>query len=316
MTKINGVSEINNSSQTIKFKKIIPLNKSKVIPKEIPTKVKGYALPKNHIVFYAAVCMQQFCSELFKKFNLICFRHVRLYDEGSRFELTTDPEWTKHFMEQGYFNYTRLDRNGKCYQSGYFLWDAWNKNTPAYEIVMRDALQNFDGGLGFSILRRSTAWVDKFDFSSSIKNARANETFLNNIHLLDDFVNYFLIRMSSLVEKAHQSREFLPFVIDPSEEYADTFLPKHILSAVSHSEEKKQTNNCLSLTKRELECLYWLSLGKTTSEIALIFDGSARTVEKFIISIKEKFKCRTLFQVGQIMSAVKLDQLLQGMRYR
>lgn len=57
------------------------------------------------------------------------------------------------------------------------------------------------------------------------------------------------------------------------------------------------------LTAREKECAYWLFCGKTIPEIALILEISKRTVEKFIINIKEKFNCCTLFQLGNTLSA-------------
>lgn len=312
------IKKITKKQKKVQSKNILPYAGSKPLDiARVDAKIKGYILPKNHIIFTTTTFVQQICSELFKKFNINGFRHVRLYDEGSRFELTTDAHWASHFMERGYFNYSRLDRNGSCYQSGYFLWDAWNKATPAYEIVIRDARENFDGGRGFSILRRSQEWADKFDFSASTKNNLANETFLNNIDCLDRFVDFFLLEMAGLIEKAHHSREFLPFIIDSSEEYPDTFLPTKIFEIVNNQDERKRlsTDN-VQLTKRELECIYWLSLGKTVSEIALIYNISARTVEKFILSIKGKFNCRTLFQVGQIASNLKLDRLLQGTRCR
>ena len=292
-------------------------SKSIAVTTDNSIRMPGYFLQKDHVLFLAEHDMQEFCKELLKKYDLNGFRQVRLYDEGSRFELTTHASWTQHFMELGYFNYSRLDRNGTCYHSGYCLWDAWNKDTPAHEIVIRDAIVNYDGGRGFSILRRSQEWVDKFEFSTSTNNHKANEMFLSNIEALDRFVDEFLQKMAPWIKRAHQSRDFLPFAIDASEEYADTFLPAQILKAVSPTITPQQNSfENASLTKRELECIYWLSLGKTTPEIAMILNVSARTVEKFIIAIKEKFNCRTLFQMGQVISRIRLDCLLQGTRYR
>lgn len=53
-----------------------------------------------------------------------------------------------------------------------------------------------------------------------------------------------------------------------------------------------------NITDRELECIHWLTLGKTVPEIGIILGISTRTVEKFIASLKLKFNCNTLFQLG------------------
>jgi DNA-binding CsgD family transcriptional regulator len=43
------------------------------------------------------------------------------------------------------------------------------------------------------------------------------------------------------------------------------------------------------LSERERECLYWVSEGKTTDEIALIIGVSGNTVNKYIVSSIQKF---------------------------
>lgn len=273
--------------------------------------MKAYDVAKDHITLITSQFTQQISAELFKKFDINGFRHVQLYYEGSRFEFTTDPHWFKHFMHFGYFNYSRMDRHASCYQPGYILWGALEKKG-SHEIMMQDAIQNFDGGQGLTIIRGGEKWIDKFEFSASMKNTKANENFLSNLDYFDHFVDYFLTMMSDWTEKAHQAREFLPYVIDTHEENSDNLLPTHILNVTKRLKNLATNAINLKLTKRELECLYWLSLGKTVGEIAMILNISSRTVEKFIIAIKEKFDCRTLFQVGQIMSQIKLDRLLQN----
>lgn len=43
------------------------------------------------------------------------------------------------------------------------------------------------------------------------------------------------------------------------------------------------------LSERERECLYWVSEGKTTDEVALIINVSGNTVNKYIVSSIQKF---------------------------
>jgi FixJ family two-component response regulator len=73
----------------------------------------------------------------------------------------------------------------------------------------------------------------------------------------------------------------------------------------------KNNINCKyeKLTAREKESAFWLFNGKTIPEIALILNISKRTVEKFITSIKNKFDCCTLFQLGNELSIIR-DKLM------
>jgi DNA-binding CsgD family transcriptional regulator len=49
----------------------------------------------------------------------------------------------------------------------------------------------------------------------------------------------------------------------------------------------------LKLSRRQLECLFYLLRGKSAKEIGLILDLSSRTIEMYLEHIKDKFRCAT-----------------------
>ena len=51
------------------------------------------------------------------------------------------------------------------------------------------------------------------------------------------------------------------------------------------------------LTKREVECLIWIALGKSSQEVADILMVSHRTVETHLVNIKQKFNCNKISQI-------------------
>ena len=53
------------------------------------------------------------------------------------------------------------------------------------------------------------------------------------------------------------------------------------------------------LTPMELECIRWLHKGKSAELISEILGKSRKTIERQIASIKRKYNCYTLFQLGQ-----------------
>lgn len=71
---------------------------------------------------------------------------------------------------------------------------------------------------------------------------------------------------------------------------------KSLLTAISATEGSfilHQKNNDLDLTTRQMDCLFYLLRGKTSKETAAILGLSSRTIEYYIIQLKNKFSCHT-----------------------
>lgn len=265
----------------------------------------------NHPTIRLVTDMNCLCAPL-TAYPITGFRHIRLYPDYSRFELTTDPEWFKHYMEKDYFNYSRLDRHPNCYQEGYFLWDAWGKENNYFQIVVKDAIAHFGStGRGLSILKKTPDWIDKYEFSTNGTNA----FLMSHIETFEQFIQNYKEKSVKLINEMHQKKDSLPYLIDPHCEYDDTFLPTDILTAIPIHYTFTQRPKNIALTPRELECIYWLIAGKTIPDIAMILNRSKRTVEKFIASLKEKLNARTLFQVGQTATQLGLNYLIYRALY-
>lgn len=63
------------------------------------------------------------------------------------------------------------------------------------------------------------------------------------------------------------------------------------------------------LSPRELECLTWVSLGKSSTDIGSILDISSRTVDAYIEKACSKLKVRT--RVEAVVAAVQMQILAQ-----
>lgn len=61
------------------------------------------------------------------------------------------------------------------------------------------------------------------------------------------------------------------------------FLPSHY---------KKQSENKFGLSKRELQCMFYILRGKKSKEIGLILNLSKRTIDFYIDNIKNKMGCQ------------------------
>ena len=72
-------------------------------------------------------------------------------------------------------------------------------------------------------------------------------------------------------------------------------LLKHYLKSTTVSDED------IELTNREIQCLSWISQGKSTKEVAMILGVTAKTVEFHINNAKAKLGCYKASQLGYIV---------------
>lgn len=91
-------------------------------------------------------------------------------------------------------------------------------------------------------------------------------------------------------------------------EYGDTFRAE----IEKKQEPKKRVRVLVGLgakhsteyfTRREADCMVWLLRGKTIVSVAAILKISPRTVESYIKNMKEKFDCRTKFELIDLVRA-------------
>ncbi len=263
-------------------------------------------LPKNHFTLKTSYDLESFCKVL-DNYGITSFGFTRIYNDLSRFVLTNRPDWAEHCYNKGYIYLTRLNRHPSCYQSGYYLWDAFDPNHSGHQLVGTDAAENFNIGRGMSIVEKTNNWIDKYDFASTPNNYAINNFYINNFELLNNFINTFKQNAKNLIDAAAKNRGIVPYdsnLLDMNTDYHDTLFsqknPDNNVFSISNNTNLLRA----SLTKRELECICWLTKGKTTPEIAIILNISSRTVEKYITSLKHKLDCYTLFQLGK-----KIDSL-------
>lgn len=56
------------------------------------------------------------------------------------------------------------------------------------------------------------------------------------------------------------------------------------------------------LTQREVECLYWTSQGKSAEEIGMLLNIKKRTVNSYLLNVKEKLNAVKIAQAVYIAS--------------
>ncbi|MBA8667208.1 hypothetical protein H1Q59_04805 [Holosporaceae bacterium 'Namur'] len=153
-------------------------------------------------------------------------------------------------------------------------------------------IDKFNVANGISFFQKKHDIIECWSFVMDCTHEQGDLFLLDNMNFLKQFILYFNHHSKSLVETLITSKISLPK------------LPKELVLSIINQKRQPQAitrdiqiqkysiniteNNRINLTKREVECLQNLALGKSIKEIADILDISDRTVEVYLNNIKIK----------------------------
>ena len=182
--------------------------------------------------------------------------------------LTYPASWIKRYLQMGYADVDPVLREG-FRRTLPFNWNELTIQSAAEASFLADALSHGVGPHGFSI-----PVLSKHGHRAllSISFSRSEQ----------EWRNFLATTQSTLIQIANR-------------------LHRRVIVEV-FGEDRPH------LTTRELECLRWIALGKTTGEIAVILNISHHTARDYLKSVHYKLDCVTSAQA--VSKAVKLGLLI------
>lgn len=260
---------------------------------------------KNNLAIQLAIetheVVREICEPIFKLFELNFFRYLRVFPDGKRIHLCSNPHWTETFYTKQYYNIAWFDavklNQPKNIEA---IWDK--KAVREDNAVGIDARTHFDIHHGISIVRPGNGYYEIFDFAANQNNGQINNVYLTHLHFFERFFFYFREKAAFLIKDAEKE----PIKIEHLFK-TDYLLDKDNVSEfLKNTEIKHYTLSMLGkdvyLTPKETECVYWSVLGKSAVEISLIVNCSKRTVEIHLESVKQKLGLSKISQVIKLAS--------------
>lgn len=243
-------------------------------------------LPKNHPLYSFANEIKQICSPLHHYFDINTFSYVKIKPDLSRIHLETNPLWSEFFYKNSYRYHVKNGlTEGQHWCSGYSMLHMLND----YECI-KDS-REFNLGNGIVISNHNDNYTELVFFAlPHEKNNLKLTTLLNNVDLLQKFLIYFKERAARILDEAEKQPIVLPFLQKKTEMGKFSFgsaVRQEFLNIVCDKSSVKNT-----LTKRELDCVYWSVQDTSAKQIAKILGISFRTVEKHLASAKNKLSCK------------------------
>ena len=252
----------------------------------------------THPALVLANDLQEICAPL-KMLNIDYFAHVQIDQDNSYAALSLHPEFIKLYHEKKYYNFD-IHMAQRRLPEQYILWDTVERKKESQQLY--DDLKASGLGHTFTIVQENKDTKEYFHFAAKHGDDSINQSYLQNLDLLKKFISYFNEKVNA--HKELKSAYDIKFILDQDQGgyfTNDEFAQK----AYAEFNQKIKTDRIYIdkdryLTKRELECLYWLAKGNTLEESAIILGITPRTIKAHISNIKEKFVCYNQFQLGML----------------
>ncbi|CAO5679058.1 MAG: hypothetical protein HEEMFOPI_01217 [Holosporales bacterium] len=223
----------------------------------------------------------------FEDFSCRFLGFRRLFTNGQLFCLTNEPFLTEFVFKNNYWYsekcFLELELFAKMpVKSLTTLWDDHksNENISLF-------LQKNNCSKGIYIFKKMLSCIDTYAFSFDDRAYHHINLILKNQNLLDisiinflNFINKFLFSSVYYIKTDYYFK--IKEQITPFDDLSKSFKVNLIID-----------NSEVSISKRELQILKLLSMGKTMKEIANLFNLSPRTVEVHIKNLKWKTKSLT-----------------------
>jgi len=248
----------------------------------------GFLYPKD---------IEQICQPV-KSLGIEYFSHVMIDENGQFSAIGTCPQYAELYLKKKYYNFD-FHRSPQHQDQRYIIWDNIPRDPKLNE--MHEDLKNFSLGHGFTISYQDLKSCQHYyHFAATLGNESINNSYLRNLDSLKMFILYFNEKINTNYElkKSHD----IKIIMNKNDK--NNFHDENE-NKISLPINRIYFSYDVYLTLREFQCLHWLSKGKTIEEISLILSISARTMKIHISNMKNKLRCKSLFQLGLAYQAWK-----------
>ncbi len=239
-------------------------------------------------------------GSIIKRLDATYILHRRLYNDGRHFYLSNRPDVMHCYFSNNFQNYAQCQRHPSVFKTGYVLWDSWRSwemDIEGWLNVGKPAADEFNVDHGLSVFYPNMNYCDIYDFSVAKDNANGNINYMTHFQQILNSIESYKEQAKRLIAEADASAAVMGY-----NSTVDLYQDKPNNKILEFS--VKQFGQVIyphSLTRREIETIYWLIRGKTVPEIAILLQLSKRTVETYVTNIKLKLACKNLFQIGHIV---------------
>ncbi len=229
-------------------------------------------------------------------FGIKTFAYRKFLNDGRSFGVSTNHGWNKwhndYLLEKKEIPaYEREVKETSVSENNQHLWLRTGEPDKTDELFLN--LYDFDIWNTMCIYKNHTNYVEGFYFATHKENVNFPNFFLNHIDTLKHYIFYFKNNFLTKIDSQIIDTISVPTIskesfIQETNKRIDMQTSSFIEASRINNYVFHRGNERISLSRRELECLQYLSHGKSTKEIASHLQLSPRTIEMYLQRIKEK----------------------------
>jgi LuxR family transcriptional regulator, quorum-sensing system regulator SolR len=280
-------------------------------------------VPLDYELFFYANDFRDLCQPLLCNTNVDLFLYARVYQDGSYFNLNTDPNLEKFMLvkNQGQFNFDftlleaifdskQFSKNKKCIFTTDDIDDINYFTTVFKKFNLKSCL---------SIVEKFDDYYELCSFMTRL-NKSVYSFYITHYSILEKFILFFRENGFELIEVGEKNKIIL---LNSNLKYRKMVndLGRTATKENGHAVNLKANFNLKKypisngnirayVTPRELECLQYLGQGFSYKEIGSILQISNRTVETHLQQIKNKLNIYSHAQLLKIYHSSQLVNLL------
>ncbi|MCE5317171.1 MAG: LuxR C-terminal-related transcriptional regulator [Parachlamydia sp.] len=257
--------------------------------------------------------LKNICEPLFTSLGLNSFYYQTINKNGNLCSICTEPELMDYyFVEHKMYQHNPFITQFSEINSGIYFHQSVQDDD--FQSTAKSLQDKFEISFSCLFTRKTDDICHEFGFGRSPERSNIDLLIINNVGIINSFIDYFESEMRSVIHDMHHNP--ISLKNDPSLYQK----PKGILASVDLDRSKKLAfikkiapehfyEGIDRLTKRERACIRHILKGKSASQIAAELYLSERTVEGYVENIKNKLGCHSkqkLIEILQIYSGLHL----------
>jgi DNA-binding CsgD family transcriptional regulator len=248
---------------------------------------KQLILPNNHFLIDSATETQKICKPLFDAFNINGFVYAKIYKDGRALPIISERRYLNlHLSHPEFPTIAPIPSEFWRMQSFYFLPGSVQDNQ--YQKLLQLTRAELKQDHPFYLINRYQDYLEIFVFVAAPDYYQVVNTYLNNMRELKKFCFFFKSETIKLRQEGEQHKIQFPSLTLPdfSVEYQNKDL--HQFTQTIEVKNYLLDKFNINLTKREIDCLYYLGKGHSLKGIGQQLDITSRTVETHLNRVKSK----------------------------
>jgi DNA-binding CsgD family transcriptional regulator len=232
--------------------------------------------------------IQQISEPLLNNFGISLLTYRKFTNEGQLLYIFNNKLWMNYSFENICWNSVSFKQRLSTLTSQRSLNYVWPVN-PDINDPVYCALKGHNIWNGIIMYKKFPEYIEAFAFAGNVDQYKLRNFYVNNINILDEFITYFKNKAHSFLDPCDK-KIYIPYPID---DLLKEQLPEEKIKMFLNQTEIKKfyimiNDKEVGFTKRELECIHYLSTGKTIKEASRIIGLSPRTLESYMDNAKLK----------------------------